>query len=85
VDIPDDLSSETDQFDESPARVDWDNPNRWKTLYRSEPTPPTTNLTNRVWPDRTDVFRIEAAYLLQARTEDKLPLPQHPTIRWCRN
>ena len=78
VEIPDDLSSETNPIDESPSRIDWDNPNRWKTLYRSEPTSPTITLTDRVWPDRTALFRIKAAYLLQARSEDQLPLPQHP-------
>jgi hypothetical protein len=32
-----------------------------------------------VWPDPefSEVFRIKAGYLLAARVEDQLPLPQH--------
>lgn len=78
VEIPDDPSFETDLSDEPPARVNWDDPNRWKTLNRSEPRPETITLTNQVWSDRSALFRIKAGYLLQARLEDQVPLPQHP-------
>lgn len=74
--------TETFDDDETP-RVDWHNPNRWNTLYRSEPTTAVEQLVLRLWPTRSDWFRIKAEYLLQARLEDELPIPDtesHPLI-----
>lgn len=57
---------------------------RWNDArYRSEPGEQIEALAEMVWPDPqfSDLFRIKAAYLLIARLEDQLPLPdgpQHP-------
>lgn len=58
--------------------VDWGNPDRWRTLRRSEPTPTVTALVAQLWPTRSDWFAIKAEYLLQARAEDDLELPSSP-------
>ena len=58
------------------SQVPWDQ--RWtRTYYRSDPSEATEELAARVWPDPdfSDVFRIKAGYLLQARVEDQLALP----------
>ena len=57
---------------------------RWKNArYRSEPGEELEALADLVWPDPqfSVMFRIKAAYLLIARIEDGLPVPdgpQHP-------
>jgi hypothetical protein len=58
--------------------VDWGNPDRWRTLRRSEPSEAVSALVARVWPTRSDWFTIKAEYLLQARSEDGLELPNSP-------
>jgi hypothetical protein len=65
-----------------PSQVPWNL--RWNDArYRSEPGERIEALTEMVWPaPRFSVmFRIKAAYLLSARLEDQLPVPdgpQHP-------
>ena len=59
------------------SQVPWDQ--RWtRTYYRSEPSQQIEDLVARVWPDPdfSEVFRIKAGYLLAARAEDQLPLPE---------
>ncbi|MDP7707409.1 hypothetical protein [Mycobacterium sp. TY815] len=64
------------------CQVPWDQ--RWKDArYRSEPGEPIEALAEMVWPapQFSVMFRIKAAYLLIARLEDQLPVPdgpQHP-------
>ena len=60
------------------AGVDWGNPDRWRTLRRSEPTEAIETLVAQLWPGRSDWFAIKAEYLLQARSEDRLELPSSP-------
>ena len=86
--IPQDDSDETVDFDPPlrqpiPAsQVPWDQ--RWKDArYRSDPGEQIEALAEMVWPAPTFsvMFRIKAAYLLIARIEDQLPVPdgpQHP-------
>ena len=86
--IPQDDSEETVDFDPPlrqpvPAsQVSWDQ--RWKDArYRSEPGERIEALAEMVWPAPTFsvLFRIKAAYLLIARIEDQLSVPdcpQHP-------
>lgn len=64
--------------DEATA-VDWGNPDRWRTLRRSEPTAAVTALVAQLWPTRSHLFAIKAEYLIQTRTEDGLEVPQDPT------
>lgn len=65
-----------------PSQVPWNQ--RWNDArYRSEPGERTEALTEMVWPapQFSVMFRIKAAYLLSARLEDQLPVPdgpQHP-------
>ncbi|WP_143153894.1 hypothetical protein [Rhodococcus rhodnii] len=55
------------------------NPDRWRTVYRSEPTPEIDAAVAAIWPERTGYFRIKAQYLLQTRAEDLQPLPSGPS------
>lgn len=73
------------EFDAIPAppkpasQVPWNQ--RWNDArYRSEPGEDLENLAARVWPDPafSVMFRIKAAYLLIARTQDGLPVPTGP-------
>lgn len=65
-----------------PSQVPWNQ--RWNDArYRSEPGERIEALTEMVWPapQFSVMFRIKAAYLLSARLEDELPVPdgpQHP-------
>ncbi|MBU8820836.1 hypothetical protein KL864_33775 [Mycolicibacterium goodii] len=64
------------------SEVPWNQ--RWKDArYRSEPGEELEELAEMVWPAPrfSTMFRIKAAYLLIARIEDGLPVPdgpQHP-------
>lgn len=66
------------QTQDPDSAVDWGNPDRWRTLRRSEPSPAVTTLVAQLWPTRSDWFAIKAEYLLQARAEDGLELPASP-------
>ncbi len=84
-------TDETIDFDPSLAQptpaseVPWNQ--RWNNArYRSEPGEELEDLAQRVWPDHqfSTMFQIKAAYLLIARIEDGLPVPdgpQHPLAR----
>ncbi len=81
-------TDETSDFDPPLAQptpaseVPWNQ--RWNNArYRSEPGEELEELAQRVWPDHqfSTMFQIKAAYLLIARIEDGLPVPdgpQHP-------
>lgn len=52
---------------------------RWtRTQHRNDPDEATEALVASLWPDPqySALFRIKAGYLLAARAEDQLPLPQ---------
>jgi hypothetical protein len=83
--IPQDENEETVDFDPPlhqpiPAsQVPWDQ--RWKDArYRGEPGEQIEALADRVWPAPafSVMFRIKAAYLLIARIEDGLTVPEGP-------
>lgn len=60
-------------------QVPWNK--RWTSpRYRTEPSEELEALVRRVWPDPrfTVGFRIKAGYLMAARIEDGLPIPDHP-------
>ncbi|MGD1574675.1 hypothetical protein ACP6C6_28380 [Mycolicibacterium septicum] len=82
---PTDETSDVDPplAQQTPAsEVPWNQ--RWNNArYRSEPGEELEDLAQRVWPDHqfSTMFQIKAAYLLIARIEDGLPVPdgpQHP-------
>jgi hypothetical protein len=61
------------------SQVPWDQ--RWKDArYRSDPGEQNEALAEMVWPAPafSVMFRIKAAYLLIARIEDQLPVPDSP-------
>ncbi|WP_244604171.1 hypothetical protein [Mycobacterium attenuatum] len=61
------------------SQLPWDQ--RWtRPQYRSEPSQDIEALIGRLWPDPgfSAVFRIKAGYLLAARAEDGLALPNGP-------
>lgn len=61
------------------SAVPWNQ--RWKDArYRSEPGEELEELAQRVWPapQFSTMFQIKAAYLLIARIEDGLPVPDGP-------
>jgi len=65
-----------------PSQVPWNL--RWNDArYRSEPGEQVEAMTEMIWPapQFSVMFRIKAAYLISARIEDQLPVPdgpQHP-------
>jgi hypothetical protein len=84
--IPTDDDQPTDLWGEQnpPApdrrQVPWDQ--RWtQPMLRSDPSGDIEDLVADLWPDprHSAVFRIKAGYLLAARAEDDLPLPNGPT------
>ncbi len=61
------------------SQVPWDQ--RWTEVdYRTEPGLRLEALAEMVWPepDFSAIFRIKMGYLLAARQEDNLPLPDSP-------
>ena len=68
---------------EAPARVSatpWER--RWTDpAYWAEPSEEIEDLTDRVWPQRSAMFRVKAAYLLATRLEDGLQIPNGPHHR----
>jgi len=65
-----------------PSQVPWNL--RWNDArYRSEPGEQVEAMTEMIWPapQFSVMFQIKAAYLISARIEDQLPVPdgpQHP-------
>jgi len=57
--------------------VSWQD--RWRDVrYRTEPSEAVEDLVDRVWPQRSAMFRVKAAYLLATRAEEGLPVPSSP-------
>jgi len=50
-------------------------PDRWRGVYRSEPTEETEAAVERVWPERSLPFRVWMGLLWQSRIEDGNPVP----------
>ncbi|WP_160298502.1 hypothetical protein [Williamsia herbipolensis] len=51
---------------------------RWLTEWAIEATPEMVTLAERVWPGQTAQFQVWGEQLLQARAEDRLPIPDGP-------
>lgn len=51
---------------------------RWTTPAASNPAQQIEELTEQVWPTESIGFQVYAASLLQARSEDQMPLPTGP-------
>ncbi|WP_238884717.1 hypothetical protein [Mycobacterium sp. IDR2000157661] len=57
--------------------VSWED--RWRDIrYRTEPSEAVEDLVDRVWPQRSAMFRVKAAYLLATRAEEGRPVPTSP-------
>ncbi len=54
------------------------NPDRWRTVYRSEPTEETEAAVRTVWPESDVAFRYWMDLLWQSRVEDGAPVPATP-------
>jgi len=50
-------------------------PDRWKGVYRSEPTEEVEDAVKAVWPEQTIPFRVWMGLLWQSRVEDGKPVP----------
>ena len=49
---------------------------RWRhILYRGEPSEQIEDLADRLWPDRSAMFRVKAAFLLATRLEEQREVP----------
>jgi len=51
------------------------NPDRWKTVYRSDPTEEIVDAVAALWPERTPRFHLYMELLWQSRVEDDKPVP----------
>ncbi len=51
------------------------NPDRWKTVYRSDPTEEIVDAVAALWPERTATFHLYMELLWQSRVEDDKPVP----------
>jgi len=51
------------------------NPDRWKTVFRSDPTEEIVDAVAALWPERTPRFRLYMELLWQSRVEDDKPVP----------
>ena len=54
------------------------NPDRWRGVYRSEPTEETEAAVEAVWPESSIPFRVWMGLLWQSRLEDGAPVPATP-------
>ena len=55
---------------------------RWTDpLRRRDPSSEASELSHQLWADRSALFRVTGAFLLQARTEDNEPVPTGPSDR----
>lgn len=58
-------------------QVSWED--RWRDIrYRTPPTEAVEELADTVWPQRSAMFRVKAAYLLATRAEEGRPVPTSP-------
>jgi len=51
------------------------NPDRWKTVFRSDPTEEIVAAVAELWPERTATFHLYMELLWQSRAEDDKPVP----------
>jgi len=51
------------------------NPDRWKTVFRSDPTEEIVAVVAELWPERTATFHLYMELLWQSRAEDGKPVP----------
>jgi len=51
------------------------NPDRWRGVYRSEPTEEIEVAVKTLWPDNKPAFRVWMGLLWQSRIEDGKPVP----------
>jgi len=51
------------------------NPDRWKTVFRSDPTEEIVDAVAALWPERTATFHLYMELLWQSRVEDDKPVP----------
>jgi hypothetical protein len=51
------------------------NPERWKGVYRSDPTEETEEAVEVVWPDKSAAFQVWMGLLWQSRIEDGKAVP----------
>ncbi len=51
------------------------NPDRWKTVFRSDPTEEIVDAVAALWPERTPRFHLYMELLWQSRVEDDKPVP----------
>ncbi len=51
------------------------NPDRWKTVFRSDPTEDVEAAIEAVWPQESLSFQVSMGLLWQARVEDDKPVP----------
>lgn len=64
----------------TPADIPWTH--RWRHLmYRAEPSEQIEELADRLWPDRSAMFRVKAAFLLATRLEENRAIPTAPGQR----
>lgn len=64
----------------TPADIPWTH--RWRHLvYRAEPSEQIEELADHLWPDRSAMFRVKAAYLLATRLEENRAIPTAPGHR----
>jgi len=52
-----------------------ENPDRWKTVFRSEATEEIVDAVAALWPQRTATFHFYMELLWQSRVEDNKPVP----------
>ena len=68
--------------DSPPALADIPWTQRWRHLtYRAEPSEQIEDLADHLWPDRSAMFRVKAAYLLATRLEENRAIPTAPGHR----
>jgi len=51
------------------------NPDRWTTVFRSDPTEEIVDAVAALWPERTATFHLYMELLWQSRVEDDKPVP----------
>ncbi len=52
-----------------------ENPDRWTTVFRSDPTKEIVEAVAALWPDRSPIFHFYMELLWQSRVEDDKPVP----------
>lgn len=68
--------------DSPPALADIPWTQRWRHLtYRAEPSEQIEELADHLWPDRSAMFRVKAAFLLATRLEENRAIPTAPGHR----